>query len=66
MMDKSASHTTTKTKLILGPANLAIDRAKIDFPMTALWSANPRVFSAVLFLLQQLLLSHSAELVPPK
>jgi len=66
MMDKSASHTTMKTKLILDPANLAIGRAMVDFPMTALWSANPRVFSAELFLLQQLLLSHSAELVPPK
>ena len=65
MMDKSASHTTTKTKLILDPANLAIDRAKIDLPMTALWSAKPRVFSAVLFLLQQLLLLHFVELAPP-
>ena len=66
MVDKSASHATTRTRMILDPANLAIDCAKVVLPMTALSAATPRVFCAGLLLLQQLPLSLLVDLVPPK
>ena len=55
MRDRSASHTTTKTRLILCLAILAIDSAAIDSPMADLLSASPRASFAALSPPQQLL-----------